>query len=206
MPMYTVKSVMSQLTDPKVVLQNVSDTLRRIDPNFLQEEQQYLRAVDALKEAVGNSVSPTASEYIAAREQEICAELIYVAWLGFQQNLECFQNPINTMFLKMDYEDFHRERRMHTLPEVQKALKTINAFYEVLRTLPEEKRNLTEGITDYMSYLETTGYKLAHYFGFILADQFLYHVVPGYVSDPVTKMQYRWDLQRYLQLDLKVLT
>ena len=67
--MYTVKSVMSQLTDPKVVLQNVSDTLRRIDPNFLQEEQQYLRAVDALKEAVGNSVSPTASEYIAAREQ-----------------------------------------------------------------------------------------------------------------------------------------
>lgn len=204
--MYTVKSVMSQLTDPKVVLQNVSDTLRRIDPNFLQEEQQYLRAVDALKEAVGNSVSPTASEYIAAREQEICAELIYVAWLGFQQNLECFQNPINTMFLKMDYEDFHRERRMHTLPEVQKALKTINAFYEVLRTLPEEKRNLTEGITDYMSYLETTGYKLAHYFGFILADQFLYHVVPGYVSDPVTKMQYRWDLQRYLQLDLKVLT
>ena len=188
--MYTVKSVMSQLTDPKVVLQNVSDTLRRIDPNFLQEEQQYLRAVDALKEAVGNSVSPTASEYIAAREQEICAELIYVAWLGFQQNLECFQNPINTMFLKMDYEDFHRERRMHTLPEVQKALKTINAFYEVLRTLPEEKRNLTEGITDYMSYLETTGYKLAHYFGFILADQFLYHVVPGYVSDPVTKMQY----------------
>ena len=204
--MYTVKSVMSQLTDPKVVLQNVSDTLRRIDPNFLQEEQQYLRAVDALKEAVGNSVSPTASEYIAAREQEICAELIYVAWLGFQQNLECFQNPINTMFLKMDYEDFHRKRRMHTLPEVQKALKTINAFYEVLRTLPEEKSNLTEGITDYMSYLETTGYKLAHYFGFILADQFLYHVVPGYVSDPVTKMQYRWDLQRYLQLDLKVLT
>ena len=204
--MYTVKSVMSQLTDPKVVLQNVSDTLRRIDPNFLQEEQQYLRAEDALKEAVGDSVSPTASEYIAAREQEICAELIYVAWLGFQQILECFQNPINTMFLKMDYEDFHRERRMHTLPEVQKALKTINAFYEVLRTLPEEKRNLTDGITDYMSYLETTGYKLAHYFGFILADQFLYHVVPGYVSDPVTKMQYRWDLQRYLQLDLKVLT
>jgi hypothetical protein len=200
--MYTVKSVMSQLTDPKVVLQNVSDTLRRIDPNFLQEEQQYLRAVDALKEAVGDSVSPTASEYIAAREQEICAELIYVAWLGFQQNLECFQNPINTMFLKMDYEDFHRERRMHTLPEVQKALKTINAFYEVLRTLPEEKRNLTDGITDYMSYLETTGYKLAHYFGFIFADQFLYHVIPGFTKDSITTLQYTRDLRKYLQLDL----
>ena len=203
--MITVKSVMTQLTDPKIVLQNVSDVLREIDPEFAQEEKQYNDAVATLRDTIGDSVSPSATEYIAAKEQEICAELIYVAWLGFQQNLECFQNPINTMFLKMDYEDFHRERRMHTLPEVQKALKTINAFYEVLRTLPEEKRNLTDGITDYMSYLETTGYKLAHYFGFILADQFLYHVVPGYVSDPVTKMQYGWDLQKYLQLDLKVL-
>lgn len=203
--MYTVTSVLTQLTDPKVVLQNVSDTLRKIDPSFIQEEQQYLSAVDALKEAVGDSISPSASEYIAAREQEICAELIYVAWLGFQQNLDCFQNPINTMFLKMDYEDFQRERRMHILPEVEKALKSINAFYDVLRTLPEEKRNLTDGITDYMSYLETTGYKLAHYFGFILADKFLYHVVPGYVSDSVTTMQYESDLRKYLQLDLKVL-
>lgn len=203
--MITVKSVMTQLTDSKIVLQNVGNVLREIDPGFAQEEQQYNTAVAALKEAIGDSVVPSASEYIAAKEQEICAELIYVAWLGFQQNLECFQNPINTMFLKMDYEDFHRERRMHTLPEVQKAAKTISAFYEVIRALPEEKRNLTDGITEYMSYLETTGYKLAHYFGFILADKFLYHVVPGYTNDSVTTMQYGWDLHKYLQLDLKLL-
>ena len=203
--MLTVKSVMTQLTDPELILQRMSDTLRKIDPKFVHEEQKYFCVVDALKEVIGDTVSPSASEYIAAREQQICAELIYVAWLGFQQNLECFQNPINTMFLKMDYEDFHRERRMHTLPEVQKALEIRNAFYEMLRTLPEEKQKITEGITEYMSYLETTGYKLAHYFGFILADQFLHHVVPGYVSDSVATMQYRWDLQKYLQLDLKVL-
>ena len=205
MLMFTVKSLMAQLTDPKIVLQNVSDVLRKIDPNFAQEELQYLAAVEALKEGIGETISPSASDYITAREQEICAELIYVGWLGFQQNIECFQNPVNTMFLKMDYEDFHRERRMHTLPEVQKALEIRNAFYEVLRTLPEEKQKITEGITEYMSYLETTGYKLAHYFGFILADQFLHHVIPGYVSDSVATMQYRWDLQKYLQLDLKVL-
>ena len=185
--MFTVKSVMTQLTDPELILQRMSDTLRKIDPKFVNEEQKYFCAVDALKEVIGDTVSPSASEYIAAREQQICAELIYVAWLGFQQNLEC------------------RERRMHTLPEVQKALEIRNAFYEVLRTLPEEKRRITEGITEYMSYLETTGYKLAHYFGFILADEFLHHVVPGYVSDSVATMQYRWDLQKYLQLDLKVL-
>ena len=47
--MYTVKSVMTQLTDPEVVLQRVSDTLRRIDPSFPEEERQYYQAVDSLK-------------------------------------------------------------------------------------------------------------------------------------------------------------
>ena len=56
-----------------------------------------------------------------------------------------------------------------------------------------------------MSYLETTAYKLTHYFGFILADKFLYHVIPGYASDSVTTMLYARDLRDYLQLDLKLL-
>ena len=67
-----------------------------------------------------------------------------------------------------------------------------------------KKHKITE-MEEYMSYMETVAYKLAHYFGFILADQFLYHVIPGYVNDSVTQMQYAWDLQKYLQLDLKVL-
>lgn len=203
--MYTVKSVMTQLTAPEVVLQNISETLRKIDPSFAEEERKYFHAVDVLEKTIGNSVSPSADEYIAATEQEICAELIYVAWLGFQQNMECFRNPVNTLFLKLDYEDFHRERRMHTLPAVQQALKTINAFHDSMRALPAEQRDLTDGITSYISYLETTGYKLAHYFGFILANQFLGHVLPGYCDDTVTTMQYAWDLREYLKLDLDLL-
>jgi hypothetical protein len=39
--MYTVKSLMNQFTSPEVVLQNVSDTLRKVDPEFIQEERQY---------------------------------------------------------------------------------------------------------------------------------------------------------------------
>ena len=84
--MYTVKSAMAQLTDPNVILQNVCSTLRKIDPQFVKEEQQYHTAVAALKEAIGNTVSPSANEYIAAKEQEICAEIVYLVWLGFQQN------------------------------------------------------------------------------------------------------------------------
>ena len=203
--MYTVKSLMNQFTSPEVVLQNVSDSLRKVDPEFIQEERQYYETIGVLRDAIGNSTSPTVDEYIAAVEAEICAELVYVAWLGFQQNIDCFNNPVNTMFLKMDYEDFHRERRMGTLPLVQHALKTINAFHDVLRSLPEEKRNLTEGITSYISYLETAGYKLAHYFGFIFADEFLRHVIPGYCSDMATTLQYERELEEYLDVDLRKL-
>ena len=203
--MYSVQSVMSQLTDPGVIMENVSDTLRKIDPQFAHEEQQYICTVEALKAEIGDTVSPTAAEYIAAKEQKICTELVYVAWLGFQQNLVCFQNPVNSLFLKLDYEDFHQERRMHTLPQVRQAMKTIDGFHATLRESPERNKDLTDGIVSYMSYLETTGYKLAHYFGFILADKLLEHVVPGYCSDSLTTLAYTRELREYLKLDLKAL-
>ena len=203
--MYTVKSLMNQFTSPEVVLQNVSNALRQIAPDFVKEERQYYESIGVLKDTLGASMKPSVDEYIAAIEEEISAELVYVAWLGFQQNIECFNNPINTMFLKMDYEDFHRERRMATLPQVQHALKTINAFQDVLRTCSGFNHELTEGITSYITYLETVGYKLAHYFGFIFADQFLEHVIPGYRNDTVTTMQYERELEDYLGLDLRKL-
>ena len=205
MSMYTVKSLMNQFTSPGVVLQNVSNALRQIAPDFVKEERQYYESIGVLKDTLGASMKPSVDEYIAAVEEELSAELVYVAWLGFQQNLDCFNNPINTMFLKMDYEDFHRERRMSTLPQVQHALSTINSFHEKLRNLPDCNRELTKGITSYITYLETVGFKLAHYFGFIFADQFLERVIPGYRSDMVTTMQYERELEDYSGLDLRKL-
>lgn len=199
--MYTVSSIMPQLVDPEIVLEGICETLKKIAPGFTEVEHTYYAAVDALLEEVGDAITPSAAEYIEAKDREICAKLIYVAWLGFQQNLECFQNPVNTLFLKTDFEDFHRERRMHTLPEVQKATKTINAFHEALHSLPEKTHNLTDGIIDYICYMETTALKLAHYFGFILANDFLPHIIPGYCMDPVTTMHYTRELRDYLQVE-----
>lgn len=195
---------MHHLTDPEEIFKNVCETLRQLDPNFAKEEQQYLETLKNLQKAIGDSVSPSASEYAAAKKQKLCAELVYLTWLGFRQNLECFQNPVNTMFLKMDSEVFLREGRMHTLTGVDKALQTICAFDERIRGLAEDN-HLLDGIDDYISYLETTGYKLAHYFGFLLADRFLYHVIPGYTSDPATIAQYARELRKYLHLDVGAL-
>ena len=203
--MLSVKSVMKQITDPEKILKIVGEILCSIDPTFTQVEENYRTTIKQLQEEIGNTISPSISEYIVAKEHKLCEELLYVTWLGFQQNLKCFRDPINTKFLDLDYEDILREGRMHTLPEVRKALDTIDAFWGVMRMLPEEKKNLDDGVLDYICHIETIGFKLAHYFGFILADSLLEHLVPGYCNDACTTMRYKANLERYMEKDLDIL-
>ena len=203
--MYTVKSILTQVTDSELVFQNVMETLRTVDPSFEEEHRQYLHSVDTLMNSLCAEDSFKVTEYIAAKENAFCSEMIYIAWLGFQQNIACFENPINTEFLKLDYEIIHRENSFQALPNVRSALPAINDFDCALQSLPDDIQNIAMGITDFFSYLETVGFKLAHYFGFAFADRFLGHVVPGYAPDSATTTQYAMMLQEYLDFYLSLL-
>lgn len=203
--MYTVNSVFTQITDSTSVFQNIMDTLRMVDPSFEDEHRQYIHSVDTLMDSLCGEDSLTVMEYIAAKEKAFCSEMIYIAWLGFQQNIACFRNPINTEFLKLDYETIHRENSFQSLPNILSALSAINDFDCSLRSLPDDIQNIAMGITDFFSYLETVGYKLAHYFGFVFADRFLGYVIPGYAPDTATTMQYAMMLQEYLDFNLSLL-
>ena len=203
--MYTVKSILTQVTDSELVFQNVMETLRTVDPSFEDEHRQYLHSVDTLMNSLRTEDSTKVMGYIAAKEKAFCSEMIYIAWLGFQQNIACFRNPINTEFLKLDYETIHRENSFQALPNIQSALSAINDFDCALRSLPDDIQNIAMGITDFFSYLETVGFKLAHYFGFAFADRFLGHVVPGYAPDSATTTQYAMMLQKYLDFNLSLL-
>ena len=205
MPMYTVNSVFTQITDSTSVFQNIMDTLRMVDPSFEDEHRQYIHSVDSLMNSLCGEDSFKVTEYIAAKENAFCSEMIYIAWLGFQQNIACFRNPINTEFLKLDYETIHRENSFQSLPNILSALSAINDFDCSLRSLPDDIQNIAMGITDFFSYLETVGYKLAHYFGFVFADRFLGYVIPGYAPDTATTMQYAMMLQEYLDFNLSLL-
>ena len=203
--MYTVKSILTQVTDSELVFQNVMETLRTVDPSFEDEHRQYLHSVDTLMNSLRTEDSTKVMGYIAAKEKAFCSEMIYIAWLGFQQNIACFRNPINTEFLKLDYETIHRENSFQSLPIIQSALSAINDFDCALKSLPDDIQNIAMGITDFFSYLETVGYKLAHYFGFVFADRFLGYVIPGYAPDTATTMQYAMMLQEYLDFNLSLL-
>ena len=203
--MKTIQTVLQQLTNPQRILRELCDTLRTVDPSFPDVETKYLSAASALEEALGNSLTLAVSEFLAAKEQELAAEIIYIGWQGFQLNIDIFNAPVNAMMLRGNYEDLHRERRLGTLPMTWKSRETINAFYKEMRENHREKMELTDDITSFYSYLQSAGYKLAHYFGFRLADQFLPYVIPGYTNDSVDTMYYHNDLKKHLNIDIEKL-
>lgn len=200
--MKTIEMMLRQMTNASSIIQDLRDTLRTIDPQFPAAEQSFNNAVAALEQSLGDAITPTVGEYIAAKEEVLAMELIYIGWQGFQLNLEIFKNPVNALLLQGDYEDLNLERRLETLPTAKKARAVLCAFHEAMQDMPDEAKDLTDGVEEFYTYLETAGYKIAHYFGYRLADRFLLFVVPGYISDQVNTLQYSGGLQRYLQIDL----
>lgn len=198
--MKTVESILAQMTDTKAIMQTLKETLLELDPCYAEEAAAFLSASAALEREVGDTTTPSAMEYLAAMEQKMVSNLIYVGWLGFHFNLDCFTNPINTLLLERDFEEIHRERRMSTLPVSQQAQRTIDAFYAAL---PKDRQDLMSEIIGFYTYLQTVGYKLAHYFGFLLANRFLCYVIPGYTSDAVTTNRYSNALHHYLHMDIR---
>ena len=201
--MKTVQTILQQLTDPKTILQELRETLRITDPEFFDTEVKYLAAASNLEKELGSNITPSVSEFLAAKEEEFAAEMVYIGWQGFQLNIDIFNAPINALMLRGDYEELHRERRLGTLPMARKPRETINAFYNEIRQKYRDKMDLTDDITSFYSYLQTTGYKLVHYCGFRLADQFLPYVIPGYTSNSVDTMYYQSDLKKYLNIDIE---
>lgn len=205
--MRTINSVMDELTNTEKLIEDMKATLRAIDTEFPAEEAQFNTAKKLFLEKVGDRFTPSASEYLKAHELDFVSSMIYIAGQGFKLNLDIFMNPANVLFLQQcEFEDLNRERMLATVPGVQKAWKTINAFSDMVRKLPEAEaediRSLTDGITSMYSYLETAGYKIAHYFGFVLADRFLPYVLPGYHRDDVNTMRYYREVKDYLKIDL----
>ncbi len=198
--MRTIKSVIEQLTDVKTIMQDVRDTLRTIDAAYPAEEVKYLQAASRLHETLGDANSPSVSEFLAAMEQEFVCGMIYEGWLGLKLRYDCYYNPMNSQFLKRDYEDILCERMLHTLPATHNALHTISVFYK--QNARCNNMDLDD-ISGYYAYLRTVGYKLAHYFGFRLGDDLLYYLIPGYTGDRTLSSQYGAALKNYLNIEIE---
>lgn len=189
--MNTIESILSQLTSDALV-SDLKTVLREQDPEFPPVESAFQEATRALASKIGKE---EVAKLLAAKEQQILSDLVYAAYLGFQANLSNFHNPVASQFTKLDYDVFLREHIMQTLPHRAAAEKTIAAFQGTYKDALSEYE---EAIQSYYIYLEVAGPKLAHFWGYAFANQFLPWIEPGYVSDGAQTSVYALELRRDL--------
>ena len=189
--MKTIEPILSCLTSITMV-DDLRQVLREKDPEFLPAEEKFLKVVAHLTEKLGIE---EVERYVTAMDRQICSDLVYAGYLGFQANLQNFHNPVASQFTRLDYETFLREHIMQTMPyrnEAEAAATAIQEAYE------EALNEYEDVIRSYYVYLEVTGPKLAHFWGYRFANQFLPWVEPGYVSDGAQTSMYALELHRDL--------
>ena len=189
--MKTIEATLSMLTDISIV-EDLRKILREKDREFLPVEAKFQEAVRDLTARIGRKA---ANELVAAWDRQICSDLVYAGYLGFQANLHTFHNPVASQFTRLDYETFLREHIMQTMPyrnEAEAAAAAIQEAYE------EALNEYEDAIRSYYVYLEVPGPKLAHFWGYRFANQFLPWVEPGYVCDGAQTSMYALELHRDL--------
>ena len=189
--MKTIEPILSCLTSITMV-DDLRQVLREKDPEFLPAEEKFLEVVAHLTEKLGIE---EVERYVTAMDRQICSDLVYAGYLGFQANLQNFHNPVASQFTRLDYETFLREHIMQTMPyrnEAETAAASIQEAYA------EALNEYEDAIRSYYVYLEVTGPKLAHFWGYRFANQFLPWVEPGYVCDGAQTSMYALELHRDL--------
>ena len=189
--MKTVEETLAMLTDLSIV-EDLRKVLREKDREFPPVEAKYREAVRDLTARIGMQAT---QELVTAWDRQICSDLVYAGYLGFQANLHNFHNPVASQFTRLDYETFLREHIMQTMPyrkEAEAAAATIQEAYA------EALNEHEEAIRTYYVYLEVVGPKLAHFWGYRFANRFLLWVEPGYVCDGAQTSMYALELHRNL--------
>ena len=185
--MTITQKIMDRLT-----AQNADALIRLLEElfeDFSKVREQYENAMQLLKVELGDA--PVNAEADAIRQQTE-SNLLFCGLLGIKANLDNFIDPVATRFLEVDTEVYLRETASHSLPAYEAAQKTRNRFYA---SLTARQREIYDAVAAYSCYLETAGPKLAHYYGYLLGDELLPRVIPGYYSDPVLTTRYKMMLE-----------
>lgn len=189
--MKTIESILSLLTDHSIV-EELRKVLRKNDRDFPMVEMNYKAAMRDIADRIGNQAT---QELILAYDRQLCSDMPHAGFLGFQANLANFRNPVASQFTNLDYETFLREHVMKTMPQRNAAEATVATYQEIYA---EDLYPYEEVIWNYYVHLESTGPKLAHYWGYQFANQILSCVEPGYVSDGAQSSVYTMMLHRDL--------
>ena len=186
-----------QLIGPSII-SHLADTLRETSEEFPESEIRYQKAVEELRTALPETHTPSLNAYLEAIETDIRARLVYAGYNGFIANLANFRQPFGLEFTRKDFFDSVKDHIIGHFPVNYEAAKVIDAF---VQSLPENCRQFEEDISNYYTHMECTGPKLAHYAGYLIGNQILPWVEPGYREDYHQTFLYAHEIKKYIDGD-----
>ena len=173
--MIDVKTIMEQLTG-QALTNSLIEFLEQHCEDFPEIRKKYQEAIAQAEKG---------KELAEAIDAQAASDLLFSAALGLKANLDHFRDPIARTFLEVDPETYLQESVAHSMPQYIEAQKILNTV------------GVNDAIIEYTTYLETFGPKLAHYFGYLLGDELLLRIVPGYQPDSILTIRYQAWVQEY---------
>ncbi len=165
--------------------------------DFPEIQQEYIQAMDNLQSLLGKDTVQKEKDAIC---QQIASSILFSEVLGIQANYHYFLDPVGGNFLDADPEVYLRENIAKHLPEYAAAQQSRSEFFGHLDAAQKE---LYTPVTEYVCYLETVAPKLAHYYGYLLGNELLPRVVPGYHPNMAFTLQYCMKLEKYFGKQFK---
>lgn len=179
----------------KSVITDLADVIRANDKEFMESEKKYQAAVETLRANLPADLTPSLDEFLEAWETDIISSVAYAGYLGFRVNLENFHHPIGIDFVMKDTIDYLRD---HLFGHFPINYRNSNIRDQFCKNLPEDFQSLHDDILDYFVHLECTGPKLAHYAGYIIANNILPWVEPGYREDYCQTLAFTAETEKYM--------
>lgn len=194
--MSTVKKIMELVTSNHLT-ESLVDFMEKHFEDFPPVHQGYQKALQEIEAEFDSDPPISAAQEKEAICQQIASVLRFSFYLGVKANYDHFVDPVARTFLEVDAEVYLRENTAKMLPEYLDAQERQNRFYAALS---HSQRMHYQDVTEFVSYLETVGPKLAHYIGYQIGNQLFPRVIPGYHGDFLLTTRYNRMMEKLLGL------
>ena len=166
--------------------------------DYAEAEKEYLKRLQEF-EGTSDTSRTIISEVIELREKSIAASMLFAGHLGFRANKDNSERNFRSPSQFDEPEEYLNESIMRSMPVSVQTASKLRSVYE---TMTEEQKTIYEDLVSYFVLLEDHGTKLAHFYGYMLANHLLYKMIPGYVEDQSQTQRYTKKLSAYLGFDV----
>ena len=166
--------------------------------DYAEAEKEYMKRLQEF-EGTSDTSKTIIREAIELRKKSIAASMLFAGHLGFLANKDNSERNFRSPSQFDEPEEYLNESVMRSMPI---SIQTASKLRSVYETMTEDQKTIYEALVSYFVLLEDHGTKLAHFWGYMFANHWLYEMIPGYVVDQFQTQRYTKKLSIYLGFDV----